>query len=265
MKRDPVPTKLSNWDAAFQKDVGCVTPEDRVSPRCRELTRLIDHGVDDARVGQVIRDVEEALPGIHETWATAFRRSGLTFSPPVVRYYGYSIPGIFQLQPNPPVCRLKLENAFYCPPGHEIYYDAIFLARVADVVRQETKTTGRYAVISAVAHEMGHAVDATTGAAAAHVAVGEAIEHRQERLADCFAGAIVAALSQRTAGASQAARMANSGTPRTEGQMALYFIGGPVAGKAHDTGPARAGFFAEGFSGGIAGCAPQTFRSTAEP
>jgi predicted metalloprotease len=263
---DLVHAKLSQWDLTFQKEKGCTPDRGRQSARCLELTRILEHGVDEARVRAVIGDVEAALPQILQTWSAAFSRSGRTFAPPTVRYYGVSIPGVFKLQADRPGCELQFENAFYCPPSHEIFYDAIFLARVGEVVRQQNKTNGRYAVIATVAHEMGHAVDGLTGAAAAHVSVGEKIGHREERLADCFAGAIVAALSQQAGGASQAARLIVSATPRAEGQMALYLIGGPVSEDGrHETGPVRADFFAQGFSGGIAGCAPQTVPSTAQP
>lgn len=74
---------------------------------------------------------------------------------------------------------LQLNNAFYCPTNHSVYYDDAFL-------RKMYRETGDFAAVTVLAHEWGHVVQANLGI----VRDNRKIYSIQTELqADCFAGA----------------------------------------------------------------------------
>ncbi len=73
----------------------------------------------------------------------------------------------------------KLNNAYYCPSNHSVYFDDAFLKKMY-------RETGNFAAVTILAHEWGHLVQANLG-----------IRHDNRKIysiqtelqADCFAGA----------------------------------------------------------------------------
>jgi predicted metalloprotease len=259
-------TALSRWDDFVKKSEECLTASGVRSSRCKELTRMYERGVSETQVHETIGHVERALPVIRQAWVEAFGNLGRKFDAPQVFYYGISTPtpGVFTVrrEPPPPACLRLYDNAFYCEKGYEIHYDAVLFARVANAVRAVTGSDGRYGAIAVVAHEMGHAADSLTGASAAHLRPNETADQGAERLADCFSGATIAAVSRSTGSPSQAAQILQSAGPLAEGQLSMYFAGGAVSDGVHGAGKDRIQYFTDGFNRGIATCAPVTFPST---
>ncbi len=264
LDREPGVTALSRWDEAVKKNAECQTASGVKSSRCGELTRMFERGVSESQVHETIGHVEGALPVIRQAWVEAFGNLGRKFDASQVFYYGISTPtpGVFSVRREPPPCLRLYDNAFYCEKGHEIHYDAVLLARVANAVREVTGSDGRHGAIAVVAHEMGHAADGLTGASTAQLRPNETADQAAERVADCFSGATVAALSRSTGGPAQAAQILQAAGPLAEGQLAMYLAGGAVSDGVHGAGKERVNYFTEGFNRGIPGCAPVTFPST---
>ena len=200
--------------------------------------------------------VNTALPVLTQIWSHEFTRLGKTFQAPTVLYYGTDTgtPGVFavgEVARRAGDCLKPFDNSLYCGATNTVYLDAVYLARVAYAVKQTDGTSGKYAALAVAAHELGHAVQVQTGG-------GDEKLYRQELLADCFAGAALAALrrSETGTGRSQAARILYTSDALAEGQLGLYLIGGPkMVDGAHEAGPVRADFFTGGFNMGVGSCA----------
>lgn len=244
---DPWVTRLGRFEQAVEVDQVCLgrTP----SPRCSELRRMLDRGVDEAQLRSMVAAVQEALPALVKVWTAAFAIRGRTFEPPRVAYFGWSRGRIPEIPAeNAPACPIVYDNAYYCADTREIYYDAVFLTRLGAAVATTNGTSGRFAPIAVVAHELGHAVDDELG-----VSGGE--PHREELVADCFSGAAVAEAQRAAAGPSRAVQAVQLTTPLVEGQLAMSFVGGPQPRGVHAAGQERSNYFTRGFNIGIDSCA----------
>jgi len=206
-------------------------------------------------------------------WSTLFADSGRRFDKPRVSFYGIrKIPppaltpfsrvdwmeelrldmkSIHSLLLAPPACELALNNAFYCPAENAIYYDLIFLTQLAKAVGGTLGTTGVYAAVTVLAHEMGHAVDYQAGKGPADLLF------LSEANADCFAGAAIAELVRIKAGSSRAAQLiALNGPERSEGPLALCYIGGDeISTQMHPPRDVRVDIFTKGYDKGASVCA----------
>jgi predicted metalloprotease len=245
LEKDPFATRLGRWDEFAAAETVCMSAD---NARCREMRRALNRVADQSEIGEVIGAVRQAFPTFVRLWSDEFDRLGATFTPPTFSYYGAgTTTGVFSIpEQKPPECPPLWENALYCPTTRAIYYDAVYLARIAAAVRETDGTSGRYAALSVAAHELGHAVQFQTGDWKAPL-------YRQELLADCFAGAAMAAVARTEAGSQAAPLAANPAL--SEGQLGLYLVGGPVMrDDAHEAGPVRADFFTRGFNRGVSAC-----------
>jgi predicted metalloprotease len=130
----------------------------------------VDVEASNAKIAQAYR----ALVGL---WTDRFAELGVTFSPPkLLAYRGPVRTGCGVMSP---------DNAAYCPPRNAIYFDELFLARLAGAAARELDSDGDMAAIGVIAHEMGHAVVNQLGA-------DSRIPYENEAAADCLAGAFTA-------------------------------------------------------------------------
>ena len=117
---------------------------------------------------------------LDEFWAREFAASGRKYQT-ARGFYFYNQPF------NSPCGVLKLNNAYYCPSNHSVYYDDAFL-------RKMYKETGDFAAVTILAHEWGHLVQANLGI----VHDNRTIYSVQTELqADCFAGAFAGYLNRK--------------------------------------------------------------------
>ena len=95
---------------------------------------------------------------------------------------------LYYTEPIETACgQLKMENAYYCPPSHDIYFDDAFL-------REIYNQDGDFAVVTILAHEWGHLIQGNLGI----------LDGKQKRYAtvvtelqaDCFAGAFAKYVSE---------------------------------------------------------------------
>lgn len=170
---------------------------------------------------------------IDDYWKQAFRNGNLRYSSPEVYYY---------YQPIQTGCgTISMENGFYCSADNSIYLDIYFFTRMMKAVGDEFGTDGDMAIITVLAHEWGHAVQAQTNNF-------WKVNMLNELGADCFAGAFV--------GYSQSLGYIENGDAE-EALMTLY-IGGDnlpwYAPQSHGSSQNRIDSFQRGFSEGIAPC-----------
>ena len=225
----------------------------RLTRRCLDFQRMVQSGATPRSTNDVVAYVSEAVPALQQMWVEMFRSVGRPLEPPTVDYYGVGRVTQAALRARSD-CPLVLENAFYCTTSGRIFYDAIFLAKIAAGVQLELGTSGRYAVISVVAHELGHAARFRANGTLAK-GPGE------ELLADCFSGAVMKAYSDKEAGQSQAARLLHATAPLAEGQMGLYVAQKDVPPDGvHPEDVIRQAAYRAGFNRGLIACDPDTFR-----
>jgi predicted metalloprotease len=106
-------------------------------------------------------------------WSADFAKRGARFAPPgLMRYRGAVRTPCGVMNPN---------NAAYCTSRNSIYFDELFLARLAGAAGQALGTDGDMAAVGVIAHEMGHAVTSQLGA-------DSRIPYENEAAADCLAG-----------------------------------------------------------------------------
>jgi predicted metalloprotease len=257
---------LPRWVETLSKEAGVPDPNDpwkcldtppvrgRDIGICRDLLRLDAGGVTQRDTNEVVEIVGSAEPVLKGIWAETFRRADRTFNPPRVDYYGIASRNSLEQLTKSSRCPRPLENALYCPIENAIYYDAIFMATLRASVSAQTMTPGRYAVIAAAAHEMGHTASIATGASRGD-------EQVEELIADCFAGATVKAFSDIEAGGSKTVQITRALRPLDEGRMAMYIIGQrSTSGGAHAGPEVRRAIFTAGFNKGVGACAPDAFR-----
>jgi hypothetical protein len=206
--------------------------------------------VDPRSVNAAVQDMRDAEPIVRQLWADAFRRVKRTFAPPAVQYFGV---GGTTREMARTRCPALFENAFYCPAGPGIFYDAVFMGRLRTAVSRQTKTSGRYSVIAVFGHEMAHA-------AIAQLRIVYS-DKDEELVADCFAGVTVKALSDVEAGGSKAARILHEISPRAEGSAGLYSLGALARpGGRYGNAEERRRYYLSGFEGGGAACQPALLR-----
>jgi predicted metalloprotease len=253
LERNPLSTPLGRWDEYVAADKVCL---DGTNPqRCVLMLRALERVGNAAEIREAMQHVNTALPIIQSVWAAEFKRLGMTYAAPTVFYYGVDSHDVEGVLPADQVnrlggCEMPFENAVYCVKTGSMYFDVIFLARVAAAVREIDGTSGRYAALAVAAHELGHAVHMQTGD-------GRGDRPRQELLADCFSGAAMAALRRAETGVgySKASRLLYTQNALTEGQLGIALIQGPVAKGPYQAGPIRADFFTGGFNRGAGSCA----------
>jgi predicted metalloprotease len=186
----------------------------------------------DARGEDFAGDVELARCLTERFWARRFQASGNTYAPisDFDAYNGEDGPDCGR-QPSVP------NNAFYCPSGHFIAYDAAWLegmyARMGDG-----------AVYLVVPHEFGHAVQA-------QLVNDFRFNVQRELQADYYAGATLSGLIQEQAlqadegdGAELLANLEAAGDP-TDAWWAP---------DAHGTATQRQASFAKGYGQGVRAC-----------
>ena len=253
LKREPFSTQLGRWEESVAAEKVCLAGTDQ--ERCKLMLRALDRvdSVDEIRT--TMDQLNTSIPVMKAVWAAEFARVGETFIAPTVLYYGVDWQNIEGVIPPDRLtgrrdCEKPFENAVYCLSSRTIYLDLIWLTRVAAAVRDTNGTSGRLGALAVAGHELGHAV---------HVQTGDAHGNRpkQELLADCFAGAVMAGLRRAETGIgnSKAARLLYGQEALTEGQLGIALIQGPVAKGPYQPGPIRADFFTGGFNLGSGSCA----------
>ena len=114
--------------------------------------------------------IEDAASIINDFWVQQFEAANVEYEPPT-EFVAYTQPVRTACGP------AELENAFYCPASHGIYYDINFL-------QEQLNTDGDFAPVVILAHEWGHLVQGNLG-----LLDGEQFTIQTELQADCFAGA----------------------------------------------------------------------------
>jgi predicted metalloprotease len=118
--------------------------------------------------------VSAAYGALVEMWTADFKENGARFvAPHILRYRGNVAT---------PCGVMPANNALYCAQMNTIYFDDIFVARMAKAAAENLGTDGDMAAVGIIAHEMGHAVAMQLGAMSR-------IPHENEATADCLAGA----------------------------------------------------------------------------
>jgi hypothetical protein len=274
LRQDPFTTPLGQWEERVETSRVCLDPESARSQRCELLQRQLKRVANRSEINDTIAAVDKAIPVFQSMWRAEFARLGRAFRTPAMSYYGLDVPDSQRVIQGPAAeintlpsiaidgrvlhraeCPRFWENSVYCPTTNELYLDAVYLTRIAAAIRETDRTSGRFAALSVAAHELGHAVHLQTHD-------GDGDPYTQEMLADCFAGASLATLRREETGtgASQAERVVKTSDALTEGQLAMYLIGGPVmTDGVHESGPVRANFFTRGFNRGVGNCV-DTFR-----
>ncbi|WP_246268106.1 neutral zinc metallopeptidase [Nonomuraea typhae] len=194
-----------------------------VRPRSMEAAPQEDTFEDDVTSARVLSE---------EFWKQQFVALGRTYRPvqDFVAYDGENGPMCGD-QPSVP------NNAFYCPLGHFIAYDARWM-------RGLWQDMGDGSVYLIIPHEFGHAVQA-------QLETQFQLNVQQELQADCYAGGTLAALVK-------------SGTLRAEpGDEEELLLNLAAAGdptedwfnpQAHGTAEQRQASFAAGYRDGVGGC-----------
>ncbi|MEZ5317354.1 MAG: neutral zinc metallopeptidase [Vicinamibacterales bacterium] len=249
---DKVPWKtyLGDFERAAETNRTCLGAPD--SERCQDLKRLMTHDVTEAQVRSTIAAINPIGTALTNIWTRTFAAARMTYVAPELKYYGWTAP-LFGTPTMPPLSCLRTpDNAFYCPETHDVYLDVVFLARLQKVVADSNGTSGGYASMTVVAHEVGHAVDRQLGLTDPTTIAGR---YRGEMLADCFAGAVLGDVVRRKAGGSQAVLLIQSIEPLGEGQVAMFLLGGrQMADAIHEDGQMRANFLTWGFRKGFGEC-----------
>ena len=130
--------------------------------------------VSDAEIAASNAKIASAFHALADMWQARFAQLGSRFATPgLVAYRG----------PARTSCGvMSADNAAYCPARNTIYFDEVFLARLAGAASQQLGTDGDMAAIGVIAHEMGHAVVTQLGA-------DSRVPYENEAAADCLAGA----------------------------------------------------------------------------
>jgi hypothetical protein len=253
-QESPFVRKKSRLDMIAEGSLDpCPALRARDRERCRDVVRMAENDVTPSQVQGVIDDIGRAEPTLRAVWTEQLRPLGRPLAMPGLHFYG--IVGALPVNP-PNECGLELDNAFLCVRTNQIYFDAVFLAKAKVAVGRETGSSGTYAALTIAAHEMGHSATFQAG----WVTDPTDVRYR-ELIADCFAGAVVAAAN--VYGTSLPPNTAGlvGWTPMSEGQLAMFFSGGTGATRNdYPTGEERRLAFLDGFAGGPPACAPDRFR-----
>lgn len=177
-------------------------------------------------------DVNSARVLSEEFWKQQFAALGRTYRP-VTEFVAYEGEGGPRCGGQPSVPN----NAFYCPAGHFIAYDARWM-------RGLWEEMGDGSVYLIIPHEFGHAVQA-------QLETSFQLNVQQELQADCYAGGTLVALVK--SGALRA-------EPGDEEELLLNLAaaGDPDEDwfnpQAHGTAEQRQASFAVGYRDGVGGC-----------
>ena len=222
-------------------------------PTPDDLIRMKAAGISEKDVSDVEGFVRSSFPAIDQAAQEYLAKAGLKFKTPAIRYYGYR-----NIKAPSNCGELPLENAVYCYEDNTINYDIIFLTKVIKVVKEKTKTDGKYAVMAVMSHEMGHAVDykwARLLSGVGSKAWGMLYELLLERNADCFAGAALSKIVlDQTGKAAVPDREREKSAALLEGRLALYAIQGDRSDRYYPPGEERMGIFKKGFEEGTGTC-----------
>jgi uncharacterized protein len=138
------------------------------------------------------------------------------------------------------------DNAFYCPLDNGIYYDIGLLQKIL-----RAKNYGDFAIVTVLAHEWGHMVQAEL-----RITRGDVFNIELELQADCFAGAYGRYLAQEN---SQLLRLDEGDLE--EGAKILYALGDDGTPwfdpRAHGTPQQRMNAYLVGLDKGATGCFTQ--------
>jgi predicted metalloprotease len=118
--------------------------------------------------------VQMAYNSLVRMWSADFTRLGARFTPPGLLSYRGAV--------RTPCGVMSPDNAAYCTARNSIYFDELFVARLAGAAGRALGTDGDMAAVGVIAHEMGHAVAMQLGA-------DSRIPYENEAAADCLAGA----------------------------------------------------------------------------
>ena len=147
--------------------------------------------------------VAAAYGALMVMWTTHFDGLGTSFEKPALLRYRGTVRTGCGVMPQ--------DNAVYCPPANAVYFDEIFVAKVAKTVGQQLGTDGDMAAVGVIAHEVGHAV-------AIQLGYESRFTYANEAAADCLAGAF-----------AQSARADGS---LEEGDLEEAYLGMAMAGDA---------------------------------
>ncbi|MFC7340927.1 neutral zinc metallopeptidase [Saccharopolyspora griseoalba] len=208
-------------------------------------------GTDNGEIDELARN---AIADVDAYWAEAFPEvaSGKEFQP-VKRLVSYD-----SNAPGRPLCGKNtshLVNAFYCPPEDLVAWDR------GKLLPELESNFGPMAVVTVLAHEMGHAVQNRAGTAKPNDPVIVL-----EQQADCFTGSYFRHVAE---GNSQYFRV-STGTGLNEVMSVLNYIRDSpdvsnfTGGNAHGTAFDRVSAFQYGFSEGPERCAKMDFADVTE-
>lgn len=184
-------------------------------------------------VGDTFEEDVELIRGLAEDyWARRFAQSGMTYRPLTrfVPYTGQDGPDCGG-EPSLP------NNAFYCPLGHFVAFDAVWLQELYDKM-------GDGSVYVIIPHEIGHAVQA-------QLMTDFALNKQRELQADCYAGGALGALVRE-------GRLQTEPGDEEELLLNLADAADPTdewwRPDAHGTARERQLAFARGYDGGVEVC-----------
>lgn len=192
--------------------------------------------------------VSSAYGALVSMWTKDFEDIGAEFAPPrIVRYRGSGTVTSCGVMP--------ANNAVYCPQRNTIYFDDVFVARMAKTAGQNLGTDGDMAGVGIIAHEMGHAV-------AMQLNATSRIPYENEAIADCLSGAFTRRAAEDGSlekGDLEEAffGMAAAGdpTPQFTGNARVdRRIAFRAAYLGHGTREQRLGSFRTGYDGGAGAC-----------
>lgn len=173
----------------------------------------------DPEIQAIRAEIAAATPYLNSTWTAIFGAGKDSPKPPAINLYtGEKI--------KTPCGEILRGLTLFCPRDNSIYFDAAFLARVDDRVRQEASAGVESAAVATAAHEFGHIIwknlvlestneqdkkfvalfAAPLAAPQPHKQDQAALQERlkaitsnslyQEKLAECFAGATMLAMQK---------------------------------------------------------------------
>ncbi|MBI4763949.1 MAG: neutral zinc metallopeptidase [Deltaproteobacteria bacterium] len=222
-----------------------LTPED--------LRRMNQANIAARDISEAEEFVRSSYPALDQAAQEYLAKAGLKFQTPVIQYYGYR-----NLKAPSRCGESRLDNAIYCFLDNTINFDIIYLAKVIRFVKGKTKTDGKYAAMTMVAHELGHAVDykwARLVAGVGSQAWGILYELTLERNADCFAGAALSKIViDRTRKVAVPDREKEKSIALLEGRLALYAVQGDRSDRYYPPGEERMRIFQKGFEEGTGTC-----------
>ena len=179
--------------------------------------------------------VQLGMQLVDKFWQTKFYENGMynSYRTPQVRYYTSPV--------NTNCGQAKMNNAFYCPNDHTIYFDAVFFTQIMKTIGNQNGSDGDMAVIFILAHEWGHAVQGLTGRLSQNSILNETN-------ADCTAGAF-------TLFASQQGWLEQGDLEETVYTISVLGDDLPwTADGAHGDSEERLLMFKRGFQRGLYGC-----------